>query len=178
MRRELGTFAIGAAVAAAFALLAEGRTVSPVAAAHARAEMVVFPLQSGIAGVAELIDDAVARLAVRVDQHQRRLEEHARLIAELQRGARTDAPAASPAASGPTALGRELPAWTQRAASPGLAWVARSGAAWDSELRRVVPGDVLPGAGRVLSVERVDGRWVVRTERGHVGLREAGGRSA
>ncbi len=49
--------------------------------------------------------------------------------------------------------------WVLRAATPGMAWVSpQPGSA---ELKRVVPGDSLPGIGQVTAIRQENGRWIV-----------------
>jgi hypothetical protein len=47
------------------------------------------------------------------------------------------------------------------AVEPGMAWLSNG-----SEIRAVKPGEVVPGLGRVGSIERRDGRWALVAESG------------
>ncbi|HBR46856.1 MAG TPA: hypothetical protein DEA80_18385, partial [Afipia sp.] len=51
--------------------------------------------------------------------------------------------------------------WTLREVSDGIATVSGRPGIFD-----VIPGDPLPGIGRVDAIRRQDGRWVVVTSRG------------
>jgi hypothetical protein len=55
--------------------------------------------------------------------------------------------------------------WVLRSAQPGQAWLSQGGSA---ELRRVQPGDKVPGLGTVVSVRMSAGRWLVEGTQGSV----------
>ncbi len=54
-----------------------------------------------------------------------------------------------------------LPHYVLRFASPAMALVEGDGRLWTVE-----PGDALPGLGRIIAIERRQGRWVVRLSDG------------
>ena len=71
-------------------------------------------------------------------------------------------PSAAPAASEPKSSEKVLPDWVVREARGGRALIEnRQGGMFD-----ITTGSVLPGLGRVESVKRQDGQWVVVTARG------------
>ena len=51
--------------------------------------------------------------------------------------------------------------WRLRSAQPGRAWVSRLG---DNAITMVRVGNTLPGVGRILAINSVNGRWEVRGE--------------
>jgi hypothetical protein len=72
------------------------------------------------------------------------------------------APVPSPTAPGTIAPGTTLPGWAVRDVYRGVAMLqSRMGG-----MVEVEPGDVLPGLGRIQSIRRQDGRWVVLTSKG------------
>jgi hypothetical protein len=81
--------------------------------------------------------------------------------------AATSAPpaAASPNGSNPAAA--PLPGWAVRDVNRGVALIQspRFG------LIEVEPGDVIPGIGRIESIRKQDGHWVVATSRGIIASR-------
>ena len=81
----------------------------------------------------------------------------------MARFARPDRPvtAASTPAAAQTSRLPVVEGWVLRDVTDGLAVVqGRQG------IYEVVPGDPLPGVGRVDAIRRQDGRWVVVTSRG------------
>lgn len=56
--------------------------------------------------------------------------------------------------------------WVLRSATPGAAWLSQG--PYSSDLRRVVPGDKVPGLGTITSVRQVAGRWLVEGTQGSV----------
>ena len=54
-----------------------------------------------------------------------------------------------------------VPGWSVRGAARGAVLVESRG-----EIYEVVPGASLPGLGRVESIRRIDGRWIVQTPKG------------
>jgi hypothetical protein len=80
----------------------------------------------------------------------------------------TPSAAASPLAPVPapsaTAPGTTVPGWAVRDVYRGVAMLqSRMGG-----IVEVEPGDVLPGLGRIESIRRLDGRWVVITSKGMI----------
>jgi len=72
------------------------------------------------------------------------------------------APAAAPLAGGPAAAPPTVPGWAVRDVYRGVALIQgpRRG------LIEVEAGDVIPGIGRVESIRKQDGHWIVTTSRG------------
>jgi hypothetical protein len=79
----------------------------------------------------------------------------------------TAAPAAAPSAAGPAAAPPTVPGWAVRDVYRGVALIQgpRFG------LIEVEAGDVIPGIGRVESIRKQDGHWVVTTSRGIIASR-------
>jgi hypothetical protein len=77
------------------------------------------------------------------------------------------APAAAPSAAGPAAAPPTVPGWAVRDVYRGVALIQgpRFG------LIEVEAGDVIPGIGRVESIRKQDGHWVVTTSRGIIASR-------
>jgi hypothetical protein len=77
------------------------------------------------------------------------------------------APAAAPSAAGPAAAPPAVPGWAVRDVYRGVALIQgpRFG------LIEVEAGDVIPGIGRVESIRKQDGHWVVTTSRGIIASR-------
>lgn len=48
--------------------------------------------------------------------------------------------------------------WVLRSAQPGVAWLSRG---MSSDLRRIVPGDKVPGLGTIVSIRQEAGRWLI-----------------
>lgn len=55
--------------------------------------------------------------------------------------------------------------WALRSAQPGAAWISEG---MSSRLRRIVPGDKVPGLGTIISVHQFAGRWVIEGTQGSV----------
>ena len=77
------------------------------------------------------------------------------------------APAAAPPAAAPAAdasRARVIDGWTVRHVSRGVAVIQgrRMGAI------EVEAGDIVPGVGRIKSIRRQDGRWIVLTSNGMI----------
>jgi hypothetical protein len=77
------------------------------------------------------------------------------------------APAAASSAAGPAAAPPTVPGWAVRDVYRGVALIQgpRFG------LIEVEAGDVIPGIGRVESIRKQDGHWVVTTSRGNIASR-------
>ena len=77
------------------------------------------------------------------------------------------APAAAPLASSPAATPPTVPGWAVRDVYRGVALIQgpRRG------LIEVEAGDVIPGIGRVESIRKQDGHWIVTTSRGIIASR-------
>jgi len=81
----------------------------------------------------------------------------------IVRGA-ADAPDMAPTGSiahGPAGGSTSAGPYRIVAVEPGMAWLSDG-----SEIRAVKPGEVVPGLGRVGSIERRDGRWALVAESG------------
>ena len=55
--------------------------------------------------------------------------------------------------------------WVLRSAQPGAAWISEG---MSSRLRRIVPGDKVPGLGTIISVHQFAGHWVIEGTQGSV----------
>jgi hypothetical protein len=76
----------------------------------------------------------------------------------------TPAPLPSPTPPGAAASGTTVPGWAVRDVYRGVALL-------QSRMHGMVevePGDLLPGLGRIESIRRQDGRWVVMTSKGMI----------
>jgi hypothetical protein len=73
-------------------------------------------------------------------------------------------PAPSPTAPGTVAPGMTVPGWAVRDVYRGVALLQRR----MGGMVEVEPGDMLPGLGRIESIRRQDGRWVVMTSKGMI----------
>jgi hypothetical protein len=76
----------------------------------------------------------------------------------------TPAPLPSPTPPGTAASGTTVPGWAVRDVYRGVALL-------QSRMHGMVevePGDLLPGLGRIESIRRQDGRWVVMTSKGMI----------
>ncbi len=112
-----------------------------------------------------------AKIVERIDRVEKAQAEPAAKLAKLSEAVeklRTSAPApettGSIATSNQAAQPNRLPVvsgWTLREVSDGIATVIGRQGVFD-----VIPGDPLPGIGRVDAIRRQDGRWVVVTSRG------------
>ena len=116
-----------------------------------------------------------AKIGERIDRVEKAQAEPAAKLAKLSEAVeKLKAPAPVQAASAaPETTGSIKPAaaqpgrlpvvegWTLREVSDGIATVSGRPGIFD-----VIPGDPLPGIGRVDAIRRQDGRWVVVTSRG------------
>ena len=100
----------------------------------------------------------LAKLADRLD----RLDQHAGAAAETTGSIATASP--QPPAPAPKLTDRILPDWVVQDVQGGRALVeSRYGGVFD-----VGEGSILPGVGRVDSIKRQDGQWLVLTARGTI----------
>jgi hypothetical protein len=126
---------------------------------------------SGNSAQAGKLADRLEKLSDRIDRVEKAQAEPAAKLAKLSdaveklRAADTTAsvaptPAPAPAAAQPNRL-PVVDGWVLRQVLDGAATVeGRQG------VFEVIPGDPLPGVGRVDAIRRQDGRWVVVTSRG------------
>lgn len=172
--------AIGGALATAgvghFAKGDQAATVAAASAAEqARAlEGAIGKINADIAALKSSSAAQSAKIVERIDRVEKAQAEPAAKLAKLNEAVeklRTPAPAAAAAAPDTTGSikttapqpGR-LPVvegWTLRDVYDGTATVVGRQGIFD-----VIPGDPLPGVGRVDAIRRQDGRWVVVTSRG------------
>jgi hypothetical protein len=152
-------------VVAASAAAEQARTVD---SAIAKINADIAALKSNSAGQS-------AKIAERVEKLEKAQAEPAAKLAKLSEAVdKLRAPAAAPAATAaPETTGsiktsaaqpNRLPVvegWTLREVFDGTATVVGRAGIFD-----VIPGDPLPGVGRVDAIRRQDGRWVVVTSRG------------
>lgn len=124
-----------------------------------------------IAKLSDRIDHTQAELAVRATKTTDQLEHRADATASLAKdvtGSIAPAPGApaAPAALPPAAPQQPpvVPGWVLRDVYHGAAILqGRFGA-----MIELAPGDAFPGIGRVESIRRQDGRWIVLTSRGMI----------
>lgn len=114
-----------------------------------------------------------AKIAERIDRVEKAQAEHAAKLAKLSEAVEKLKAPAQTANAAPETTGSIKPAaaqlgrlpvvegWTLREVSDGIATVTGRQGIFD-----VIPGDPLPGVGRVDAIRRQDGRWVVVTSRG------------
>jgi hypothetical protein len=69
-------------------------------------------------------------------------------------------PMAAPLPTMPSAAG-----WVLRSAQPGSAWISQG---MSPNLRRIVPGDKVPGIGTIVSIHQYAGRWVIEGTQGTI----------
>lgn len=146
------------------------------AAAQAKAmESAIAKINADIAALKGAGAAQSAKIAERVEKLEKAQAEPAAKLARLSEAVdKLRAPAAAPAATAapettgsikPTAAQpNRLPVvegWTLREVFDGTATVVGRAGIFD-----VIPGDSLPGVGRVDAIRRQDGRWVVVTSRG------------
>lgn len=146
------------------------------AAAQAKAmESAIAKINADIAALKGAGAAQSAKIAERVEKLEKAQAEPAAKLARLSEAVdKLRAPAAAPAATAapettgsikPTAAQpNRLPVvegWTLREVFDGTATVVGRAGIFD-----VIPGDPLPGVGRVDAIRRQDGRWVVVTSRG------------
>ncbi|MGL5166076.1 MAG: hypothetical protein ACRC9K_09335 [Afipia sp.] len=150
-----------AALAASTAAAEQARTVD---SAIAKINADIAALKSNSAAQS-------ARIVERIEKVEKAQAEPAAKLAKLSEAVdKLRAPAASPA---PETTGSIKPSaaqpsrlpvvdgWTLRDVFDGTATVVGRAGIFD-----VIPGDPLPGVGRVDAIRRQDGRWVVVTSRG------------
>jgi len=147
--------------------------VAAVAAAEqARAmESAIGKINADIAALKSSSTAQSAKIVERIDRVEKAQAEPAAKLAKLSEAVdklRTSAPApettGSIAANNQAAQPNRLPVvsgWTLREVSDGIATVIGRQGVFD-----VIPGDPLPGIGRVDAIRRQDGRWFVVTSRG------------
>lgn len=176
--------AIAAAVGAvggAFATVGAGHylkgdqtaAVAAVAAEQGRSvEAAIAKVNADIAALKTSSTAQSAKIVERIDRVEKAQAEPAAKLAKLSDAVeKLRAPAAAPAPEttgsiAPSAAAQpgRLPVvagWILREVSDGMATVIGRQGIFD-----VIPGDPLPGVGRVDAIRRQDGRWVVVTSRG------------
>lgn len=142
------------------------------AAEQARSmESAIGKINADIAALKTSSTAQSAKIVERIDRVEKAQAEPAAKLAKLSEAVdklRTSAPApettGSIANSNQAAQPNRLPVvsgWTLREVSDGIATVIGRQGVFD-----VIPGDPLPGIGRVDAIRRQDGRWVVVTSRG------------
>lgn len=122
-------------------------------------------LEARIEGLERQIAAALQSLVPRPEAPQARPE-----APQLQTQTRTEAtppaPEAAPVAPAPAkpiaARDDEVSGWTLREVYRGMALIESR----NRRLFEVVPGGFVPGVGRVSSIERRNGRWIVLTDKG------------
>lgn len=146
------------------------------AAAQARSmESAIGKINADIAALKSSSAAQSAKIVERIDRVEKAQAEPAAKLAKLSDAVeklRTPAPAQianaapettgsiKPAATQPNRL-PVVEGWTLREVFEGTATVVGRAGIFD-----VIPGDPLPGVGRVDAIRRQDGRWVVVTSRG------------
>ena len=149
-------------------------SASTAAAEHARTvDSAIAKINADIAALKTGSAAQSAKLADRIDRVEKAQAEPAAKLAKLSDAVeklRAPAPAATPA---PETTGSIKPAaaqpsrlpvvegWALREVFDGTATVVGRAGIFD-----VIPGDPLPGVGRVDAIRKQDGRWVVVTSRG------------
>lgn len=146
------------------------------AAEQARSvESAIAKINADIAALKSSSAAQSAKIAERIDRVEKAQAEPAAKLAKLSEAVeKLKAPAPVQAANAaPETTGSIKPAaaqpgrlpvvegWTLREVSDGIATVIGRQGIFD-----VIPGDPLPGIGRVDAIRRQDGRWVVVTSRG------------
>lgn len=152
-----------AALAASTAAAEQARTV----------DNTIAKINADIAALKSSSAAQSAKIAERIEKVEKAQAEPAAKLAKLSEAVdklRAPAPAATAA---PETTGSIKPAaaqtnrmpvvdgWALREVSDGMATVVGRAGIFD-----VIPGDPLPGVGRVDAIRRQDGRWVVVTSRG------------
>ncbi len=150
-----------AAVAASTAAAEQARTV----------DNAIAKINADIAALKSTSTAQSVKMAERIEKVEKAQAEPAAKLAKLSEAVdKLRAPAASPA---PETTGSIKPSaaqpsrlpvvdgWTLRDVFDGTATVVGRAGIFD-----VIPGDPLPGVGRVDAIRRQDGRWVVVTSRG------------
>lgn len=151
-------------------------SASAAAAEQARAaDSAIAKINADLAALKSNAAAQSAKLAERMDKIEKAQAEPAAKLAKLSETvdklrapATTSAAAASPETTGSikpqAAQPNRLPlveGWTLREVYDGIATVVGRAGVYD-----VIPGDPLPGVGRVDAIRKQDGRWVVVTSRG------------
>lgn len=186
-------FSIAAVVAIAAAVGALGGALATVGVGHfAKGDQAATVAAASAAEQARALEGAIgkinadisalksssaaqsAKIVERIDRVEKAQAEPAAKLAKLNEAVeKLRAPAPAAAASAPETTGsiktaapqpNRLPiveGWTLRDVYDGTATVAGRQGIFD-----VMPGDPLPGVGRVDAIRRQDGRWVVVTSRG------------
>ncbi|TKT72016.1 hypothetical protein YH63_011635 [Afipia massiliensis] len=141
------------------------------AAAQARSmESAIGKINSDIAALKTSSAAQSAKIVERIDRVEKAQAEPAAKLAKLSDAVeKLRTPALAPETTGSIANNQaaqlnRLPVvsgWTLREVSDGIATVIGRQGVFD-----VIPGDPLPGVGRVDAIRRQDGRWVVVTSRG------------
>jgi len=186
-RRTLSTMAIvvlAAAIGAAGGALAtvgmsqawkNDRAAVVVAEQGRSVESAIAKINADIAALKSSGAAQSAKIVERIDRMEKAQAEPAAKLAKLSEAVEklraqetTGAiakPAAAPSAPAPVAAQpNRLPlveGWVLREVADGMATVQGRAGIFD-----VIPGDPLPGVGRVDAIRRQDGRWVVVTSRG------------
>ena len=152
---------------------AAAASASAAVAEQARsADSAIAKLNAEIAALKSSATAQSAKLAERIEKVEKAQAEPAAKLAKLSETVdKLRAPAPAPAA--PETTGSVKPAatqpnrlpvvegWSLREVYDGVATVVGRNGIFD-----VIPGDPLPGVGRVDAIRRQDGRWVVVTSRG------------
>ncbi len=74
-------------------------------------------------------------------------------------------PTATPYPARPAPKPKAGGGWILRSAQPGSAWISEG---MSTDLRRIVPGDKVPGLGTIVSIRMVAGHWLVEGTQGSV----------
>lgn len=144
--------------------------VAAVAGEQGRSvESAIGKINADIAALKSSSAAQSAKIVERIDRVEKAQAEPAAKLAKLSEAVeklRAPAPAAETTGSiaKPAAQANRLPVvdgWALRDVSDGIATVVGRPGIFD-----VIPGDPLPGVGRVDAIRRQDGRWVVVTSRG------------
>jgi hypothetical protein len=154
-----------ASIAASTAAAEQARTV----------DSAIAKINADIAALKSSSTAQSAKMVERIEKVEKAQAEPAAKLAKLSEAVdKLRAPAATPAATpAPETTGSIKPTaaqpsrlpvvegWTLREVFDGTATVVGRAGIFD-----VIPGDPLPGVGRVDAIRRQDGRWVVVTSRG------------
>lgn len=142
----------------------QGRSVDTVIA---RISAEIAALKTGSAAQSAKIVERIDRMEKAQAEPAARLAKLSEAVEKLRAQEATGAiakpaaaPAPAPAASAPNRLPL-VDGWVLREVADGIATVQGRPGIFD-----VIPGDPLPGVGRVDAIRRQDGRWVVVTSRG------------
>lgn len=144
--------------------------VAAVAAEQGRSvESAIGKINADIAALKSSSAAQSAKIVDRIDRVEKAQAEPAAKLAKLSEAveklrAPTPATEVTGSIAKPAAQANRLPVvdgWALRDVSDGIATVIGRQGIFD-----VIPGDPLPGVGRVDAIRRQDGRWVVVTSRG------------